>query len=81
MPIRVDTRRWAARLEIFPRIPKRIRHRRIACDEPELSKLDCVQTNVHSIKLNVIDFWQRRLDFLAEHLNLALDPWPNDDTW
>ena len=24
-------------------------------------------------KLNLIDFWQRRLDFLAEHLNLALD--------
>jgi hypothetical protein len=22
---------------------------------------------------NVIDFWQRRLDFLAEHLNLATD--------
>jgi len=29
--------------------------------------------HVLASKPNILDFWQRRLDFLAEHLNLALD--------
>jgi len=32
------------------------------------------ESHVISRKANVRDFWERRLDFLAKHLDLTLDP-------
>lgn len=42
-------------------------------DKPVEFRLYQAESHVISQKPNVLDFWQRRLDFLAQHLDLALD--------
>jgi dipeptidyl aminopeptidase/acylaminoacyl peptidase len=42
-------------------------------DKPVEFRLYQAEGHVLTQKPNVIDFWQRRLDFFAEHLDLARD--------